>query len=110
MQLGYDNPFGTVDDKCPLVGHIRDCAEVNVLYHGIKVLMFRIGAVEFQLGLKRDAEGQASFNTFLDGITRGINLVIDKFEHEIIPGIGNRKVLLKNSEKSLIFPVFRCCL
>ena len=37
----------------PLLGHIRDRAEINVLNRGVEVLMVGIRAIKLQFGLQR---------------------------------------------------------
>ncbi len=45
VQLRHHNSFSAVDDESTSFGHIWYGAEVYVLDHGIKILMFRVSAV-----------------------------------------------------------------
>ena len=55
--------------------------------------MIGIGAIQFQLGLQRYAIGQTMLQTLLDGVTGRVNVIVQKFQDEIVPGIGYGEVL-----------------
>jgi len=105
VQLGDDDPFGTVDDKGSLVGHVGNGSQVDILHYRIEILMFRVGTVKLQLGLQGHTESKSPFNAFVDAVTRGINLVIYELENKIVACVGNREILLENLEKAFVFPV-----
>ena len=66
MKLGYHYPFSTVNNEQSPLCHIRDGSQVHVLYYGIKIFMFRIGAIEFELGFQRYTVGQTAFDTLVN--------------------------------------------
>ena len=45
MQLWDNNTFCTVDDESTIIGHIRNRTEKDIFYHGVKILMIRIGTI-----------------------------------------------------------------
>ena len=44
VELRNDDAFRAVDNECAARGHVGDVAEIHVLYLGIEILMFRVGA------------------------------------------------------------------
>src|SRR4030043_2337155 len=107
VQLGDNNTFSAVYDKCAPFSHIRHCSEIDILDNSIEILVFRIGAIEFKLCLKRDTECQTALYTLINGIPRRVNVIIEEFENEIISCIGNWEVFCKDLKESFFFPVFR---
>ena len=65
VQLRYDNPFGTIDDKSTPWSHIRDSPQIDILNNRIKILMIRICTVKFEFSLKRHTVCQTSVETLL---------------------------------------------
>ena len=51
VQLWNNNTLGTIDDKCTIGGHIRNCSQENILNECTEILMIRIGAIQFHLSL-----------------------------------------------------------
>src|SRR5690606_41413648 len=92
VQLGYDDPLGPVDDKGPAGGHIGDGPQIDVLHDGLKVLVLRIGTVQFKTGLQRHAIGESTLDAFLDGISGWVYKIIQKLKYELVSGIGDRKI------------------
>lgn len=106
MQLRNYNTFRAIDHKSPGRSHVRNRAQINILYLCIEILVLRIRTVKFQFCLKRNAIGKASVKAFFDCIARRIDKIIDKFQYKIVSCIGNRESLLKYPVKSLVLPVF----
>ena len=65
MELRYDDSFRSVDDEGPSRGHVRNIAEIYILYADVKVLVFRIAAGKTQLGFQRHIVCQTSLETFI---------------------------------------------
>ena len=51
MQLGNNHTLGTINNKGTVFGHIGNGAKEYILDECTEILMFRVGAVEFHLGL-----------------------------------------------------------
>ena len=68
--------------------------------------MVGIRTVELQLGFEGNTVGQTTIKTFLNGVTRFINVIIDKLKNKIIAGISNREIFRKNFVKSVILAQF----
>ena len=78
MELRNNNSFCTIDHKRTLLGHIRDQTKVYVLNHRGEILVIRVGAIQFQLGLQRYAIGHATLQTFIYAVTRWIDIIVEK--------------------------------
>ena len=107
MQLTNDNTLGSVDDEGALWGHVRNLAKENVSYLGREILMIRISTVEFQLGLERHIVGQTAEQALLNRIAGRINVVIEKLQHVVVTGVGNREILGENFVKTLLLAILR---
>ena len=107
VKLVHDDTLRAVHHERALGGHVRDGSQVHVLHDGLEVLVFRIGAVQLELGLQRDAVGQTPLQTFLNAVAGRIDEVIEKLENELIAGVRNGEVLTEHLEQSLRHPVFR---
>ena len=68
--------------------------------------MIGVGAIEFEAGLEGYAIGQAAFETLLDSISRGVDIIVEKLEHKVIARISNREVFSKNFIESFIITFF----
>ena len=107
VELRHDNTFRAVDHERTLLGHVRNQTEINVLDHRSEIFVVRVGAVEFKFGFEGHTIGHASFETFIDRIAGRIDIIVEKFQHEVIAGVGNREVLGKYFKKALIVAFFR---
>ena len=105
VQLRHDDSFSTVDYERTPRGHVGYGAEVNVLDLGVEIFVFGVGAVQFQFRLERYAVREAAFETLLYGVARRIDIVIDKFQDEIVPRVGYREVLHEHLVESLVLAV-----
>ena len=106
VQLGDDDALGAVDDERTAFGHVGDRPEIDVLHHDPEILVFIVRAVEFQLGLQGDAVRKSPFETLLDGVSGWIYIIVDKLQNEVVPGIRNGEIFLKDLVKSLVLTVF----
>jgi len=107
MQLGYDDPFGAVDDKSTFGRHVGDIPEENILDDGLEIDVFFVVTGQAQFRLQGNAIGQSALHTFLDGIAGRIDKIVEEFEDEDVPGIRNRKVFLKHLIQAFVDPIFR---
>ena len=96
MQLRYHNTFSTINNKGTVSCHVRNGSEENILNKCTEILMIRVRTIQFHLCFQRYTISQPTFQTFINGITRRINIVIQELKNEIIARIGNRKVLCKD--------------
>ena len=107
MQLVDDDPLGAVHHEGTARGHVGDGAQVDVLHDGLEVLVLGVGAVQLQLGLQRDAVGQAALDALFDAVAGRVNEVIQELEHELVARVGDREVLIEHLEEALGFTVLR---
>ena len=68
-----------------------------------------ISTVQFQLSFKRNCVRQASFNAFLNAVSRRVDKVIQELQYELVSCISNWKVFVENLEQAFGFPVFGIC-
>ena len=107
VQLRYDNAFSAVDHECTLLRHVRNGAEVHILDRGIEIHVVRVGARQLQLRLQGHAVGQTPFQTFVDGVTRRINVIVEEFQHKIVARVRDGEILCEYLIQSLILALFR---
>ena len=69
------------------------------------MLRIRAGKAEFRL--QRDVVCQASVKTFLDGVLRRVDEVVDKLQLVAVPRVLDREYLLEYLIQSFVLPVFR---
>ena len=105
MKLGYNDTFGTIDDKGALIGHVRDGTQVHVLNLGGEVVV-RVGAIEFEFGLERDTVGQADVQTLVDRVAWRVDVIVKEFELKVVASILDGEILGKNLIESLVFSFF----
>jgi hypothetical protein len=106
VQLGNDNTFGAVNDEGTIVGHVRDGTEVNVLDNSVEVFVIRIGAVQFEFCFERHRVSESSFQALFDGVTRRVDIVVEKFEDEAIAWVNDREILGKNLIETFVISLF----
>ena len=107
MQLRHNYTLRTIDNKRTFGRHIRDWPQIHILNHGIKILVIRIGAIEFQFRLQRHTISQTATNTLFDGITRRVDIIIEELQHEVIARIRNREILGKYAIQPFVFSLLR---
>jgi len=81
--------------------------KIYILDDRFKILMFRIGTIQFQLGFKGDAVSQATFDTFFNGVAWRVDEIIQKFENEVVSCIEIGKIFSKNLVQPFIDPILR---
>src|ERR1035437_2325894 len=96
VQLRNNNSFGAIDNESSTIRHIWDCSKIYILNNCIKILMFRICTVKFQFCFKRNTESESALDTFFYCITWRVNIIIQKFEYEIVPCISYREIFRKD--------------
>ena len=109
VQLRHHDTLGAVDDERTLLRHVGNRTQIYILDSGVEVLMVGVSAVEFQLGLQRHTVSLASLKTLLDGITRRIDVVVQKLQHKVIARVGDREVLRKHFVETLVLAVLGGC-
>ena len=105
VQLRNDHALGTIDDKRTTLGHVGNLAEVNVLYLHAEILVLVVRTVELQLRLEGYAVRQTALQTLLDRVAGRVNVVIDKLQNEVVPGVRDREVLLEDLVQPLVFTI-----
>ena len=76
VELRNNNTLGTIDNKSAFIGHIRDCAEIDILYHGVEFLMVGVGTIQLKFRLQRYTIGQTMIETLIDRVARWVDIVI----------------------------------
>jgi hypothetical protein len=71
--------------------------------------MIGILAGQSQLSLQRYAKGQTMLQTLFDSVTGRVNIIVQKFQFVIVPGIGDGEILRKNFVESLVLAFLRWC-
>jgi hypothetical protein len=107
VQLAHDHAFGAVHHEGTLRGHVGDLPQVNVLHDRLEVLMLGIGAVKLQLGLQGHAVGKAALNAFVDAVARGVDEVVEEFQHELVAGVRDGEILHEDLVEALALAVLR---
>ena len=69
--------------------------------------MFGIRTIQLQFGLQRSSVSQPLLQTFVNGIAGRVDEIVQKFQNEIVPGVGDWEVLLENSIQAFVLSVFR---
>ncbi|CDC97774.1 uncharacterized protein BN576_00509 [Alistipes sp. CAG:268] len=106
VQLGYDDTLRTVDDERTAFGHIGNRTEVHVLHDDAEILVLVVRTIELQLGFQRDAVRQTALEALLDRIARRVDIVVDKLQNEVVPGIRDGEILLKHLVQPLVLTIF----
>src|SRR5678816_3083534 len=106
MQLANYYTLHTIDYKGAARRHVWNVAKEYVLDNGLKVNVLFIITAQPEFCFQRYSVSQASLHTFLYGVSRRINKVIEKLEYKDVPGIGDRKIVFKNTKQ----PFYICLL
>ncbi len=107
VQLRYHDSLRTVEDERTALGHIRDQTEIYVLNDLVEVLVLGVGAVEFKFCFEGNAICQTSLQTLLDRVTRLVDIVVYKFQNEVVSGIRDREIFVEHPVKALVLAVLR---
>ena len=107
VELGYDNTFGSIDNERTAGRHVGNHTQIDFLDNILEVFVLAVGAEQFQFRLERNTVCQPSVQTFLYAVTRRIDKIIKKFEHEIVTCVSDWEILCKNLVKTLIHSIFR---
>ena len=107
MQLVHNHTLSAVYNERALRSHVGNGPEVHVLHDGFKVLVFRIGAIQFQFGLEGHTVGQPAFDALIDGVARGVDEIVQKLQHELVSRIGDGKVFAEYLKQAFRFTVLR---
>ena len=105
VQLRDDHALGTVDDERTALGHVGNRTEINVLHRNAEIFVFVVRAVEFELRFQRHAVREAAFEALFDRIAGRVDIVVDKLQNEVVPGIGNGEILLKHLVQPLVLTI-----
>ncbi len=107
VQLTNDHALSAVDHKRTLRRHVGDGTQEDVLDNGIKILMIRIRARQLEFSLQGHTIGQTTLDALLDGVTRMIYIIVQKFQVEAVAGVGDGEVLHKHLVQALATTLFR---
>ena len=69
--------------------------------------MVRIGAIQLQLGLQRNAVGQTPFKTLRNAVLRRVYVVVQKLEDEIVARVCNGEILREDLIQTLFLTLLR---
>ena len=105
VKLRYYDSLRSVDDEGTGRGHVRDVAQIDVLYAGIEVLVLGIGAGKAEFGLKGDVIRQTPFKTFFDRILGRIDEIVDELQLVVVSCVFDRENLLEDLVQSLVLAV-----
>ena len=107
VQLGNDDTLRAVDHESTGRCHIRDIAEIYVLYSRVKILVFRITARKAEFCLQRNIVCESSFKTFFNRILRRIDEIIDELKHIVVPRILDWEYFLEYLIQPFVLSVLR---
>ena len=107
VKLRHNDTLSAIDHKRTLIRHIRNRAQINILHNRCEILMIRISAIKFQLSLQRHTVSLATLQTLLYRVTGRVDVIIQEFKNEIVPGVRNREILCKNLVETLVISFFR---
>ena len=110
VQLGNHHTLGAVDHKSAAGSHVGDITQEHVLHDGLEIDVFFVVTAQAQFGLEGNGIGQPPFDTLFDGVTGRVNKIIQEFQHEDVPRIRDREILLKYTEKPFVITFVGRCL
>src|SRR5664279_5458365 len=108
MQLGYHDAFSAVDYKSTTRRHVRNVPQENVLYNCLEIHMLFIVTAQAQFGFQRNCVSQTTLHTLFNGVTGRIDEVVQEFQHENVPRIGDREIFLEHFEQAFYITLVRC--
>src|SRR5258705_12016574 len=109
MQLGNNDPFGSVNNESSAGCHVRNVSKKHILNNGLEVHMFLIITAQTKFGFERNSVGQSPFHTFFNRIAWRINKIIKEFQYENVPGISDPKIFFEHSEQTFTITFVRIC-
>ena len=62
--------------------------------------MLFIITTQAKLGLQGHGIRETAFHTLFDGVAGRVDKVIEEFQNENVPGVGDREIFLENTEQS----------
>ena len=68
--------------------------------------MVGVCTVQFKFRLQGHTVGQPALKTLFNRVTRWVDIIIEKFENEVVASVGNREVFCKNFEKAFVVSFF----
>src|SRR5450432_3599473 len=107
VKLGNNHALGAIDDKGSAGCHVRNIAQKYILDDGLEIHVLFVIATEAEFRFQRNGISEPAFHTFFNSITGRINEIIKEFQHENVPGIGDRKILLKHFEQAFNISLVR---
>src|SRR5450432_1641841 len=107
MELGYNHAFCTVDHKRSTRSHVRNVSEEYILYDGLEIHMLFVVTAEAEFRLQWHGISKTALHTLFDGVTGRINKIIQEFQHENIPRIGDREIFLEHFEQAFNITLVR---
>lgn len=102
VELRHNHTLRAVDHKRAFRCHVRDRAQIHILNNRVEIFVIGIGAIKLEFCFQGHAVGESAFQTLFNRVARGVDIVIEKFENEIIARVGNRKVLGKHLIEALV--------
>ena len=108
MKLIYDDAFCTVDDECPLLGHIGKITQIDDLLQDIDIVIFipvGIPRRKPKLCLQGYGERDAPLSAFLNRILGRIDVIFHKLQKKIFSRIADGKKRQENFLEPLDFPL-----
>ncbi len=107
VELGDDDPFGSIHDERPAVGHERKRPQVYFLLDRLDGLFapFLLLAREAEGGLQGNRVREALRDALLDRVLRGVELVVDELKGVAVPVVLDREVLVKDRLEANVLPV-----
>ncbi len=106
MELRNDDALSTIDDERTLVGHVRDRTEEHVIDGRVEILVIRVSAIKLKFGFERYAVSETTRQTLLDRVSRRIDIIVKKLQHEVVAGVCDREILCKHLVQSLVLALF----
>ena len=110
MQLRNHNALSTINHKCTVICHIGNGTQKNILDHSVKFYMVRVGTILFQFCLQRHTVCETSFKTLINCVTRGVNIIIQELQNEVIPGIIYREILTEYLIQAIVLTKLWWCI
>ena len=105
VQLRHDDALGAVDDERAALGHVGDRPEIDILHDHAEILVLVVRAIEFEFRLQGYAVRETALQTLFDRVAGRIDIVVDEFQYEIVPGIRDGEILLKHLVQPLVLTV-----
>ena len=76
VKLRHDDTLSPIDDESSFFRHIWNRAKIHVLDNRVEILMIGISTIQLQFCLKRDTVSQTTLQTFLNRISRRVDIIV----------------------------------